>query len=452
MSKEINTKASDYILDTSKEYSLYVCSTRAIPFVTDGLKDGQRKALWLMKSRADKLKVISLAGEMISSNLYIHGDQSAAKSISLLAAPYVNNVTMFKGIGTFGTRVAPTEGIASPRYVYVKRSAAAQDFLYNDLDIVPLQENYDGSTLEPKHFLPLIPNILLNGVSGIAIGWSTEILPRRFDDLVDATLAAIDGKEVKQLKPTYSYLTVDVKHLGENAWEISGRADIVDASTVRVRELPPDLTLEKFKARLNKMEDDGEIRGYVDRSTDQIDVEIKMARGAVKKWTFEDALDAFKLRQKKSERIVVVDWDCASIKQYEKAEDVVKDFVEWRLGFYSVRYAKKLEDAEYELKFWKGVKLCFDKDLPLALGKIKNRAEIKKQVSGITNALKLDDKTIERIVGLPTYRWAQDFYTEVAEKIKALEASIAEYNDILGDEKKRRNIFKQEVKALKGKY
>lgn len=59
-------ETSNYILNSSREYSLYVCSNRAIPKVTDGLKDGQRKALWVLKPKTDKIKTISLAGEMIS--------------------------------------------------------------------------------------------------------------------------------------------------------------------------------------------------------------------------------------------------------------------------------------------------------------------------------------------------------------------------------------------------
>jgi len=168
---------SDYIKDTSRDYSIYVCEQRAIPNVSDGLKDSQRKALWTIRNKSEKIKTISLAGEMISGGLYLAGDTSAAMAISMLAAPYVNNVTLLDGIGAFGTRVAPVEGIGAPRYTYVKKNKSSDMLLYKDLDIVPVKDNYDGSTKQPEHFLPLIPLVLLNGVSGIAVGWSTDILP-----------------------------------------------------------------------------------------------------------------------------------------------------------------------------------------------------------------------------------------------------------------------------------
>ena len=441
--------SSNYILDTSREYSIYVCESRAIPKVADGLKDAQRKALWLLKSRSDKIKTVSLAGEMISSGLYLHGDASAAGAISMLAAPYVNNVPLLDGIGSFGTRVAPVEGIGAPRYTYVKRGKAAMELMFPDMDIVPVKENYDGSTIEPQHFLPLIPTVLLNGVSGIAVGWSTEILPRSFKSLVQATLDVLDGKKIKRISPSYELYNVGVKHLEENSWEFTGKAEIVDTSTVKITELPPELTLEKFKERLNSYEDDNKISTYTDRSTDTIDITIKMARGTVKDWNEARAIDYFKLRQKKSERIVVVDWNGKSIRQYETAEKVIEDFVAWRLGWYVTRYQNKVDKDSYELGFWEGVKLCFDDKLPARLGTIVDRASLDADVQTVTAKLKLDDKRVDRIVNLPAHRWTKDAYKQVLERIKELKANIKEYNRILKDPEVRKNLYREEVEALK---
>jgi DNA gyrase/topoisomerase IV subunit A len=441
--------SSNYILDTSREYSIYVCESRAIPKVADGLKDAQRKALWLVKSRYEKIKTVSLAGEMISSGLYLHGDQSAAGAISMLAAPYVNNVPLLDGIGSFGTRVAPVDGIGAPRYTYVKRGKAAQELMFPDMDIVPVKENYDGSTIEPQHFLPLIPTVLLNGVSGIAVGWSTEILPRSFKSLLDATLSILDGKSIKRIPPSYDRYTIGVKHLEENSWEFTGRLEIPDTSTIKITELPPELTLEKFKERLNTYEDDNKISTYTDRSTDTIDITIKMARGSVKGWSVDHAIEYFKLRQKKSERIVVIDWNGTSIRQYESAEKLIEDFVAWRLEWYKIRYENKLAKDDYELGFWKGVKACFDDKLPARLGGIKSRVELDQDVNGVTSKIKLDDKRIDRIVNLPAHRWTKDAYADVLAKIKDLEANIKEYKRILKDPLERKSIYRAEVEALK---
>lgn len=443
--------SSDYIKSTSREYSIYVCESRAIPRVADGLKDAQRKALWLIRNKGEKIKTVSLAGEMISSGLYLHGDQSAAGSISMLAAPYVNNVPLLDGIGSFGTRVAPVEGIGAPRYTYVKRGKAAQELMFHDLEIVPLKENYDGSVKEPVHFLPLIPTVLLNGVSGIAVGWSTEILPRSFKSILDATIKVLDGQKIKRLIPSYERYDVGVNHIEDNSWLFTGRVHKIDSSTAKVTELPPDLTLEKFKERLNTFEDEGKISSYSDRSTKIIDITIKFSRGQIKTWSDSQLIDFLKLSQKKTERIVVIDWNGQSIRQYGTAEALLTDFVEWRLGWYEARYKKFLEKDEYELMFWKGMKACFQDQFPNRILAHKDKASVTADVTAVVEAakLKLDASQVDRITGQPSHRWAKDAYADVLDKIKKLEASIKENKAILKDPERRKAIYREELEALR---
>jgi len=305
---------SDFINTSSKEYAIYTAQNRAIPSICDGLKDGQRKMLWLMRNKSEKVKTISLAGQVIQEGLFLHGDVSAAETISRLAAPYLNNVPLFEGVGAFGTRVGP-DSWGAPRYTYVKRSKAAEALLYPDLDIVPMKPNYDGSVMEPVNFLPLVPLVLLNGVSGIAVGWSTEILPYSLDSLIAATVAAIDKKPLPALTPSYDYLDVGVSSLGNNSYECTGKVVIEGSTVIRVTELPPDLSLEKFKARLNQMEDEGSISTYIDRSTKTIDVEIRFKRGAIEGWDQDKFIGFLKLKSKTTQRLVVLDFNSTSIRQ-----------------------------------------------------------------------------------------------------------------------------------------
>ncbi len=439
--------ASDFIKSTSRDYSIYVCQSRGIPSVCDGLKDAQRKALFIMKPKGEKIKTVSLAGEMISSNIYLHGDASAAETLSLMAALYCNNVPFLHGIGAFGTKVGPTDW-GAPRYTYLKKYSMTDALIYPDYDIIPLKENYDGSVLEPKNFLPMIPLVLLNGISGIAVGWSTDILPRTLDDLIEATLSAIDGKPVKTVLPKYDYLACGVRSLGGNAWEFTGKVRI-DGNTVWVEELPPDLTLEKFKARLNQLEDEEKIQTYIDRSTKDIRVEIRFKRGTIVDWDADKAIEFLKLRSKKTERIVVLDWNGNSIKQYESAEILIKDFVEWRVQFYKDRYQKMVNDLTYSLNYALALKACYDGKLPAFLPNAQNKAEIVDEIKRLVKNVTLDDTQIDRIASLPSYRWAKDSYTDIVAEIAEKTTTLADYTAILNDPKKQRDIYKKEVQALK---
>lgn len=459
---------TDFIKETSRDYSIYVCQSRGIPSVSDGLKDSQRKALSVIKPLTDKVKTISLAGQMISSNIYLHGDAAACDTISLMVAPYCNNVPLLSGVGAFGTRIGPTDW-GAPRYTYVKKNSTTQALVYHDFDIIPLKENYDGSVLEPKHFLPVIPLVLLNGVSGIAVGWSTDILPRSLSTIIDATLAAIDNKKtLPTLMPSYDYLNTTVKSLGDNQYEFTGKV-VIDGSTIIVTELPPDLSLEKFKVRLNKLEDEEQIQTYIDRSTKEIKIEIRFKRGtisgsparvevingkkynvpAVPAWTEAKAIEFLKLRSKTTERIVVLDWDGNAIKQYSDAETLVRDFVEWRVKFYAVRYQKMIDDATSQLNWNLALEACYSKGLPSFLPKAANRAEIIDKINVITAKLTIDDGQRDRIAALPSYRWAKDSYDEVVAKIAELKTTLVDYNVILSDPAKLRAIYRQEVAALK---
>lgn len=441
--------ASQYLDETSREYSIYVCSNRAIPNVTDGLKDSQRKALWTIRNKNEKIKTISLAGEMISSGLYLAGDVSASGAASMLAAPFVNNIPLIDGIGAFGTRVAPVEGIGAPRYTYLKKSKTTESLVYPDIDIVPLIDNYDGSTKQPETFLPIIPMVLLNGVQGIAVGWATNILPRNLKKLVIATQAAIDGKPIKGLEPSYDYLNCGVSFIEGNSWEFTGKVDIVNTTTVRITELPPGLSLDAFRKRLIKMEEEDRIVTFVDNSTKVIDIVVNFRRADIKGWTEQDFIAYFKLRQKETENIVVLDWTGKAIKQYIDTEQLVKDFVEWRLGWYVKRYQKFVADDEYELKYWQGLKACFDDKLPERFAKKKDKADLETDVATVTQKIGLDAYQIDKIVSLPGYRWVADYLSIVKENIVRLQGQIKENKAILKSKDRIKEIYKSELDALK---
>jgi DNA gyrase/topoisomerase IV subunit A len=239
-----------------------------------------------------------------------------------------------------------------------------------------------------------------------------------------------------------------VRNIAGNTWEFTGRCRI-DGSTVWVEELPPDLSLEKFKARLNAMEEEDKIQTYIDRSTKEIKIEIRFKRGAIREWTADTAIDYFKLRSKATERIVVLDWNGNSVRQFETAEQVVAEFVAWRLGWYKTRYEKMIADLTYQLNWNLAIKACITGGLPKYLPAADDKAAILAQVRSLCAAIRLDDDQIDRIASLPSYRWAKDTYAEVLHKIKSLNTEIADHRATLADPMKQREIYKREVQALK---
>ena len=420
--------------------------------MTDGLKTGQRIALWLVRNRADKIKTIALAGQMIASELYLHGDAAAADTISMLAGPYCNNRPLLDGIGAFGTRAAPTS-FAAPRYTYVRRNQFAQDALYADLDIIPMVDNYDGSTQMPGTFLPLIPLVLLNGIKGIATGWSTNILPRKLEDLVGAVQDVLSRKPVRELLPHYENLDVTVVPVaGEpGKYIISGRAHKKNTSTVLVTELPPGLTLEAFRDKLGALEEAGDIQSFTDRSTKTIDIEIKMTRAALGKLSDKTLIDFLKLRTITTENITVQGIGGSNVITYDSAEALVKDWTAWRLGLYLDRYVALHAEESVTNLYWRYILACFRAELPSKLITLDGRDAMKAEIAYIGKMESMDPPTgqiLERITGRASYKWTAEGHAEAVKQLEESDARLAYYEEMVKSDRKRKGMFKREVGAL----
>ncbi len=475
MTSKIKFSPSEYILTTSREYAIYVADTRGIPSVIDGLKTSQRIALWLMRNKADKMKTVGLSGLMASERLYVHGDASANNAIGFLAAPFKNNVPLIQGEGEFGSRIAP-DGIGAPRYTEVRRAKAAEEILYVDLPDVPLVANYDGSNMQPLHFVPLIPTVLLNGIVGVAVGYSTHILPRKLSDIVQATIDTLKGKKPKQLIPHYERYDVTVNQLGPNQWENVGKAEIVNASTIRVSELPPGMKLDVFRKRLIELEDkNDDVMDFDDNSAENINIEVRMKRGMLKgeparveeeiidgkkykhkipakaAWTNEHAINFLKLREKVTERIVVLDWNLTSIVTYDDPLTLIGDFVKFRLGVYKTRYTRLHAEATYDLIYWKLLRALFEQGFTKKLGTFADKSAMTSDVSAVAKKAKInaDNDQVERAVSLPTYRWTKDFKGQIDAKIAELEADIKTHKSTLDSPAKIKEIYAGELEALK---
>ena len=445
----VNFKSSSYINESSKDYSLYVLENRGIPSVWDGLKDGQRKALFLLQNRAGEIKTISLAGEMISSGLYVHGDAAAAESIGKLAAPYLNNMPLIKGIGGFGTKTVPT-AISAPRYTYVKKSSVTEKVLFPDHEVLEMQENYDGSAFSPSHYAPLIPTVLLNGVSGMAPGFSTNILPRSFKGLVKATLDVLNGKLPSTLTPCYESCAGDVVSLGDSRYAFYGVAKVLDAQTVHVSELPPGMSHESFIEKLNDMCDNNIIKNYTDDTADKINITVKFIRGSISTWTDDTAIANFNLVTRDKDRIVVINWDGKTVKEYDSAAGLVIEYVQKRFSYYVKRFERLRKIDTEKLQFELLIKACLESDILDRLKTFKNKAELYKEIEIVAQNknLTVTEQDINSACSLPTYRWTVEELKPVEEKISSLSSNIVNYNTILNDDEKIWNIYREEVSAL----
>lgn len=441
----LDYNSSDYINQSSLEYAMSTLD-RAIPGI-DGLKDSQRKAIFTLSKVSGEIKTVSCAGRMISDGIYLHGDASASGTLQQLASPVANNYPLIGKRGGFGTQANTSP--ASARYTYVKKTKVTEALVLRDMDVVPMQENYDGTTYEPKHFLPIIP-LSLFGNDSMSVGYKSSILPYKLEDIIDNCIRVIDKKEQKEMTPYYVSVGASdrVEKYDEGKYQFFGKAEVIDASTVRITGLPPRKKLDPFIEKLIDMQDKGSIRDYDDNSTDTINITVKLPRGTSAKWNEDDVIEYFGLSTKITEILNVLG-ENGLVKSYKDPRELISDFVAFRFKYYIKRYEKKLEEAAAEVRYKALVQECFNHDMIGKIKGFKNRAELVEFVQSLNTEIEASDENVQSIVNYPSYRWTQENYDKVLEEIQAALDLMDQYSTLLDNHDDIWKIYKEELKELR---
>jgi len=181
------------------EYAMSVIVSRALPDVRDGLKPVHRRILYAMqtiglRSSAKYRKSANIVGEVLGK-YHPHGDSSVYDAMVRMAQDFSLRYPMVDGQGNFGS--VDGDGAAAYRYTEARMTKIAEEMLADiDKDTVDFMPNYDGSQREPRVLPAKLPNLLLNGVQGIAVGMATNIPTHNLREVVDAIVAIIDNPEI----------------------------------------------------------------------------------------------------------------------------------------------------------------------------------------------------------------------------------------------------------------
>lgn len=438
------------ISDLNRSYSLYVLEQRAIPHVTDGLKSAARRVVWRAKD-GKKVKTAALAGATMS--IHPHGAPEGA--INTQAGFFTNNCPIFKGFGAFGTLLEPTE-FGAGRYTYVQISDFTKDVLLRDIEIIPMVDNYDSTELEPKHFLPLIPTVLVNPQDGIATGFASTILPRDLGDIVKSQIAYLNGTEEPTVLPNFSTtdskcVRVEVDKKGVTRYVFAGEYKKTGATSVKITKLPYGTTHAKFMAKLYKLEADTDrITDITDNSVDVYDIDVTFKRGFLVKMDDAAIMKYLNLEMQCTENLNVIDFNSTSI--YNATyEEIIQDFTEWRLLWYVARYKRLKELLEKEIQRYRDIILAIEKNVGGLARKTESREELKEllEAFGIVS--------LDYIADLSVYRFTEAEAVKTQVKLDAGLLQLEEYNKLLGSKNARKQVYLDELGEIltnhkKGKY
>lgn len=347
---EIKT-VTDYLNNDYREYAIYVVEDRAIPSVIDGFKPSQRKVIFVAdkvwKNGSEKpLKIYQLSGKVATESHYHHGDSSVNSTIIGMAQKFKNSVPLLDEIGQFGSLRSPDAG--APRYISTKLNKNFR-LLYMDFELLRSKQD-EGEDIEPYYFLPIIPTVLLNGGSGIAVGFATNVLNRNPIDLINACIAALEEKSIKEPGPWYNGFSGTVEKLEDSkSWLFRGKYEVKNTSTVVINELPPSMTYEKFDAYLSRLEDSRQIISYENNCKSNINYTIKFKREDLKTLIDSDRLSKFlKMEEKESENFTTLD-EFGNLKIFDNSIEIIKYFVKFRLAYYQKRKDYLIKKIENDL-------------------------------------------------------------------------------------------------------
>lgn len=437
---------AEYINEQRKTYSLYVLQSRSIPSAADGFKAANRRVLWTARD-GKKYKSATLAG----ATMPIHPHASPEDAVSLMAAPYKNNIPVLKGYGSFGTLLNPG-AYGAARYTSVALSKFAQEVVLADVEVIPMMENYDGTLEEPKHFLPLVPLVLLNPSEGVAIGFASNILPRSLDDIITDQIQHLTqpSKKIKdrfpQFVPTNSTATEHTLNKNGNPqWTFEGTYEKVNSTTIKITSLPYGLAHAKYTELLVNLVENGDIVDYEDGSKTTFDINVKFNRGALAKLSHDKLMKLLGLVSKSSENLNVLGFDGQRVVT-TTYETLIREFCDWRLGWYVQRYERLKDLLERDIQRYKDVILAIKKNVGSTARNVASKGELEEYLAeiGVVHT--------DYVSSLPVYRFTEEERVKTETKLKDALAQVKRYNILLSNEEERRTVYVSELKDVLGKY
>ncbi len=336
---ERNITISEQIDRDYRNYALYVIQSRGIPNFYDSLTPVQR--LILLNSPSSLKKTVGVIGEVFSTGLYHHGDTSMAKAISKLARPFGCSDQILIGDGFFGSPVNPNP--AAARYTQVKISNKYKDLIekYKDLNVVNEEGGNDWINLD-------YPIGLATHIVGIAVGYKSNVLPRKHEDV----FSYLTSKNKKPVKPHFKGFKGKITRINSlrSSWLIEGETEIdPDNKIFKIDSISPLQSYKQFFDRLNNLLEKSLLNYKIENfSTDQVKMTIKF-RCIDQEFKSISEKISNETKQIVTENIVFV--KDGNVLEYDCIEDYLDDFIPHKNLVLLKRLEKDLSYLDFDLQY-----------------------------------------------------------------------------------------------------
>lgn len=352
----------DFFKEDFSSFATY-SAFRGLANAIDGQKPSSRKVLCSVKNLKEKTKVASLASRIVDTLEYIHGATSLEGVITGMAQDFAgtNNINLLEPKGDFGSVCIQKAGAG--RYIYVNKQKVYDKILCSDDECILEEQEFEGTKIEPKFYVPIIPMILVNGSEGIGTGFAQKILPRNPKTLIKVLQNICEHKTqiCSYILPYFEGFSGEIVKTGDASYDIKGKFERLNTNTIMVTELPVGYDIEKYSAILTKLEDDKVISDFTDKSEPKDNkflFEIKATREFVK-LSDETLMDKLKLVKKVTENFTCIGIN-NEIVEFKSELEILDYYVTCRLDYYAKRKDWLINKIKEELMII-GSKLFFIK-------------------------------------------------------------------------------------------
>jgi len=471
----IDTPVADEMSESFLAYSLSVITARAIPDVRDGLKPVQRRILYSMLNMGVRpdgphRKCARVVGDTMG-NFHPHGDSAIYDALVRMGQDFGKNVTLVDPQGNFGSLDDPP---AAPRYTECRLSNAAMAMLGElDEDTVEFRPTYDGESTEPEYLPAMLPNLLVNGTSGIAVGMATSMAPhnlvevakaielvltkRRPKPTVHDLLALVPGPDFPSGGIVIDDGLAEIYATGKGSVTIRARAHIEQLTPKRqgiiITELPYLVGPEKIVARVNgllennKLEGVSSITNFSDRTDGlriQIDCQVGVNPQAVLAQLYKSTPleDSFTINN-----VALVNGVPTTLALY----DLCKHYIDHRLDIIVRRTQYRLERAEARLHVVEGLLIALD-NIDQVIAIIRGSQTVPEARETLCSDLDLSEIQATHILDMQFRRLVGLERQKLVDEGQELAARIAEFRALLDSDKRQRKMVLDELNELVEEY
>jgi DNA gyrase subunit A len=472
-SRELEQEMRSSFLD----YAMSVIVSRALPDVRDGLKPVHRRVLYAMHeaglqpTRA-RLKCARVVGDVMGS-YHPHGDQSIYDTLVRLAQPFSMRYPLVDGQGNFGN----IDGYpaAAMRYTECRLARLATEMLRDiDADTVDFKPNYDESRREPTVLPSRLPNLLLNGSSGIAVGMATNIPPHNLGEVVDALVALIDEPTIdvdrltKHIKgPDFPSGGIILGREGIREAYRSGRGRIVQRARTHIEELRGGRTaiiVSELPYGVRKGGDEGVIKKIADLVNEKVipeihdvkdlsdksgmRIQIELKRDAIPQVIQNKLFKHTSLQTTFGyNAVALVD----GVPRTLPLRDMLQHYLDFQREVITRRSKFELRKAEARAHVLQGYLIALD-NLDAVISLIRASADPDAARVGLMETFELSEIQAQAILDLRLQRLTGLERKRIEDEFADLQERIAELRTILGDESRIDGLIREEILELKQVY